>query len=171
MTMTLLRQRYWIPRLRQLAKKVITKYYGCKKFQTTAYHHPPVGPLPKDRTVGSVPFEVVGVDYAGPIAYKSSKKKIGKAYILLFTCSLTRAIHLELLPDLTADNCIKSLKRFVARRGRPRKVYSDNGKTFIAAAKWISKIMKEEQIQGYLTHQNITWQFNLSRAPWWGGSV
>ena len=169
LTMAYIRRDYWIPRLRQLTKKVIRKCFGCRKFQVTAFHAPPVGNLPTDRTVGSVPFQVLGVDYAGPIIYKITQKKDGKAYIILFACSLTRAIHLELLPDQTTENFIKSLKRFIARRGRPLKVYSDNGKTFIVAAKWLNKIMKDEVMQNYLAHQNITWQFNLSKAPWWGG--
>jgi hypothetical protein len=63
-----------------------------QKFHTSTFQHPPVGPLPTDRTVGSVPFEVLGIDYASPITYRSSKKIIGKAYILLFACSLTLAI-------------------------------------------------------------------------------
>ena len=117
----------------------------CKRFQVTAYHNPPVGNLPLDRTVGSTPFEVLGVDYAGPLIYKINKTKDGKAYILLFACSLTRSIHLELLPDQTTENFIKSFKRFIARRGRPWKVYSDNGKTFVAAAKWISNISRLDQ--------------------------
>ena len=169
--MALIRQRYWIPRLRQSTKKVIASCYGCKRFQVTAYHNPPVGNLPLDRTVGSTPFEVLGVDYARPLIYKINKTKDGKAYILLFACSLTRSIHLELLRDQTIENFIKSFKRFIARRGRPRKVYSDNGKTFVAAAKWISKIMKDERFQDYLAHQQIVWQFNLSKAPWWGGGI
>ena len=169
LTMALIRQRYWIPRLRQSTKKVIASCHGCKRFQVTAYHNPPVGNLPLDRTVGSTPFEVLGVDYAGPLIYKINKTKDGKAYILLFACSLTRSIHLELLPDQTTENFIKSFKQFIARRGRPRKVYSDNGKTFVAAAKWISKIMKDERFHDYLAHQQIVWQFNLSKAPWWGG--
>ena len=109
------------------------------------------------------------MDFAGPIAYKLSPKKEGKAYILLFACSLTRAIHLELLPNQMAEGVIRSLKRFIARRGRPRKIYSDNGSSFTAAAKWMSKVMKSEQLQNQLAHQGIKWQFNLSRAPWWGG--
>jgi hypothetical protein len=162
--MALIRQQYWIPRLRQSTKKVIASCYGCKRFQVTAYHNPLVGNLPLDRTVGSTPFEVlgVGVDYAGPLIYKINKTKDGKAYILLFACSLTRSIHLELLSDQTTENFIKSFKRFIARRGRPLKLYSDNGKTFVAAAKSISNIMKDEHFQDYLAHQQTVWQFNLS---------
>ena len=96
LTMTLVRRDYWIPRLRQLTKKVINNCFGCKKFRTTAFHSPPPAKLPTDRTIGSTPFQVIGVDYAGPMEYKISSTKNGKAHILLFACSLTRAIHLEL---------------------------------------------------------------------------
>ena len=168
LTMTLICQEYWVPRLRQLTKKVIRGCHGCRRFQVAAFTNPPTASLPTDRTEGSIPFEVLGVDFAGPIAYKLSPKE-GKAYILLFACSLTRAIHLEPLPNQTAEEFIRSLKRFIARRGRPRKIYSDNGSSFTAAAKWLSKVMKSEQLQNQLAHQGIKWQFNLSRAPWWGG--
>ena len=167
--MTLVRRDYWIPRLRQLTKKVINNCFGCKKFRATAFRSPPPGNLPTDRTIGSTPFQVIGVDYAGPMEYKISSTKNGKAHILLFACSLTRGIHLELLKDQTTEGFIRSLKRFVARRGRPSKIYSDNAKSFVAAAKWLRTIMKDEKLQNYLAHQYITWQFNLSRAPWWGG--
>ena len=169
LTMAFIRRDYWIPRLRQLTKKVINGCFGCKKFQAKAFGSPPPGNLPIDRTMGSAPFQVLGVDYAGPILYKINKKRDGKAYILLFACSLTRAIHLELLSSQTTEEFIKAFKRFIARRGRPQKVYSDNGKSFVAASKWLGGIMKDEKIQDYLAHQHITWQFNLSRAPWWGG--
>ena len=118
LTMTKLRETYWIPRLRRLTRKVIKKCNGCKRFQAVALSSPPPGKFPSERTVGSSAFEVIGVDYAGPIPD-----------ILLYTCSLSRAIHLELLPDLTATEFIHSFKMFIARRGRPRKVFSDNGKT------------------------------------------
>jgi hypothetical protein len=76
---------------------------------------------------------------------------------------------LELLPDLTTTEFIHSLKKFIARRGRPRKIYSDNSKTFVAAATWLRKVMKEERFHNWLAEQRIDWQFSLSRAPWWGG--
>ena len=166
--MTEVRKNYWIPCLRSLIKRVIKRCYGCKRFQITAFAQPPTGNLPKDRTEGSSPFQVVGIDYAGPIHYRA-KKDQKKSYILLYACSLTRGLYLELLPDLTTGECIRSLKRLIARRGRPQKIYSDNGKTFVAAAKWLRKAMKDEQMHNWLAKQQITGQFNLSRAPWWGG--
>ena len=142
-TMVLVRQKYWIPRLRQLTKNVIYHCYGCKKFHVTRFPKPKPADLPVDRTEGSYPFQVIGVDFAGPIAYKASKKKQGKAHLLLFACSLTRAVHLELLTDQTTESFIKCLKRFIARRERPRKIYSDNGRSFVAANKWLRSIMRD----------------------------
>ena len=169
-TMAYFRQEYWIPRLRQLAENVISHWYECKKLCATRFRNPPPGNLPVERTEGLNPFQVVGVDYAGPIVYKASKKLEGRAYILqLFACSLTRAVHLELLTDHTSEGFTECLKRLIARRGRPTKIYSDNGKSFVAASKWLKRIMKDEKTQDYLAHHNILWQFNLARAPWWGG--
>ena len=167
-TMAKIRDKYWIPRLRRLVKKVIHTCNGCKRFQVKPLPNPPVGNLPKDRTMGEIPFQTIGVDYAGPIKYRH-KKSEKKAYILLYSCSLTRAVYLDLLPDLTTEEFIRSFKRLVARRGRPRKVYSDNGKTFVAASKWVKNVMKDEELQNWLARNEIKWQFNLSRAPWWGG--
>ena len=61
------------------------------------------------------------------------------------------------------------LYSLIARRGRPQKIYSDNGKTFVAAAKWLREIMKDERLHDWLAQHEIKWQFNTSRAPWWGG--
>ena len=76
---------------------------------------------------------------------------------------------IDLLPDLTTAEFLLSLKRFIARRGRPERIYSDNGGTFVAAEKWIRMVRNDERFQDYLGKQEIRWQFNLSRAPWWGG--
>lgn len=64
---------------------------------------------------------------------------------------------------------LRSLKRLVARKGRPEKIYSDNAKTFTATASWLKQVQKDERVHHYLSTENIKWQFNLSRAPWWGG--
>lgn len=114
-------------------------------------------------------FEVIGTDLAGPIKYKLGKKSEGKAYLAIFTCGLSRAVHLELMASLETDHFIPCLKHFIARRGRPRVIYSDNGSTFIKAAKWLRQLRKDECLQGLLEQHEVTWKFNVSRAPWWGG--
>jgi hypothetical protein len=67
------------------------------------------------------------------------------------------------------NDFLQSLKRLIARQGRPQKIYSDNGKTFVAAAKWLKRIMNDERLHDWLAMYEIKWQFNTSRAPWWGG--
>ena len=125
--------------------------------------------LPPDITEGSRPFETIGVDFAGPIKYIKKRKEDGKAYILLYACSLTRAVYLELMPCLDTQKFIDSFKKFVARKERPRKVYSDNAKTFVSAANWLRTAQNDEKFNEFLSKNRIRWQFNLSRAPWWGG--
>ena len=163
LTMAAVRENYWVPRLRRLVKKVTKECWGCKRFQATAVATPPPGLLPTNRTEETTAFEVVSVDFAGPIRYRKGSNRERKAYIALFACSLTRGVHLELLPSLETE------KRFIARRGRPKTLYSDNGGTFVKAAKWLKTVRRDEKVQGYLEQQEIQWQFNLSRAPWWGG--
>ena len=125
--------------------------------------------MPSDLTLGGAAFEVIGTDFAGPIYHKLSQKREGKAYLVIFSCSLTRAVHLELVPYLETSTFLPCLKRLIARRGRPTVIYSDNGSTFVKAAKWLKQVRSDEQLQGFLESHDIQWKFNLSRAPWWGG--
>jgi hypothetical protein len=80
-------------------------------------------------------------------------------------------MYLELLPTLETDEFLKGFKTFIARRGRQKLVYSDNGGTFVGAASWLRQVMNDEKLNGYLARQEIEWRFNLrlSRAPWCGG--
>ena len=75
---------------------------------------PREGLFPTDHTQGERPFQVVGIDYAGPLQYKHKHNLIGKAYLLLFSCSLTRAVYLELVPDQIMEQFLICLKRFIA---------------------------------------------------------
>ena len=113
--------------------------------------------LPEECTIGDNPYQVIGLDFAGHVAYKKSEKVCGKAYILLFTCSLTRALCLGLLPDQSLELFLPTLKRFLTRRGQPDKIYSDNFSTFVAASRWLKKAMRSEKVHDYLSSNNIKW--------------
>ena len=126
LTMTKVRATYWILRLRRMAKKVIKDCQGCKRFRAIPYSTPPPSNLPRTRTEGTCAFQVIGVDYAGPIRYRQSKTQDGKACILLFSCRFTRGIYLDVLPNMEMSECLDSLERFIARRSRPEIIYSDN---------------------------------------------
>ena len=165
-TMSKVRERFWIPRLCTLVKSVRYKCSPCKRINAKGLSSPLPSMLPKFREKFSNPFATTGVDFAGPLHFKMSKTKMEKAYIALFTCAATRAVHLKLCENLKA-NCFKrALKEFVARRGVPNLIVSDNAKTFKTTAGWLKKLSLDEDNQCYLAKEYIEWKFNLSRAPW-----
>ena len=121
--------------------------------------------LPLHRIEFIEPFLVVDVDFAGPILYKRTAKETGKALVALFTCCSTCVVHLRLTPDLSAPEFIKTLKEFVARRGTPKLIISDNARTFTATKKWLKTLLQNHELNDYLVNQRIEWRFNLARAP------
>ena len=170
LTMTAVRESYWVPTLIRVVKAVRSKCWGSKRFTATPIVKPPAGKLPTDRTHGGGSFEVLGTDFAGPIRYrKTTNRHEGKSYLVILSCSLLRAMHLELIHDLETTSFLPCLKQLIANRGRPKVINSDNGATFAKAANWLKQVRKDERVQGLLQQHNITWKFNLSRAPWWGG--
>ena len=92
-----------------------------------------------------------------------------KAYVCIFTCSLSRAVHLEVVPNLSTAAFIRCLRRFIARRGLPWRITFDNAKTFKNANKEIGKILESPEVQRFVAHKKIIWRFILERAPWFGG--
>ena len=168
-TMSKVREKYWIPKLRSLVKTTRYTCNYCKKYRAKVLHAPATSALPTFRTEFTKPFQTTGVDFAGPLLYKHEKHETSKAYVALFTCASTRAVHLKLCKDLTAGEFKRGLKEFVARRGSPNLMVSDNAKTFQATKQWLSTLRKDDDLFNYLATRDIEWKFNLSRAPWWGG--
>ena len=168
-TLTEFRSRFWVSKGRQYVKKVLKECLICRKFDGKPYHDPPSAPLPHFRVSEAPPFSHVGVDFAGPLYTKRDQGTMSKCYIVLFSCCITRAVHLELTQDLTAFNFMHVLRKFCARRGMPNLIISDNAKTFKSTAKVLKKILEHQQMQDFLTGKKISWLFNLERASWWGG--
>jgi hypothetical protein len=116
-------------------------------------------------------FSYTGVDFAGPLmVHTDQKSSLTKVWIALFTCYVTRAVHIDIIPDLSTVAFIRCLKRFVARRGLPTRFISDNGKTFTAAAKYLDNVFKDSSVKEHLATIKVTSQYNVERAPWWGGA-
>lgn len=138
-----------------------------KESLTDLHHHLH---LPSFRVNEAPAFTFTGVDYAGPLYVKGSNSTDSeKVWICLYTCCVVRAIHLEVVPDMTTQSFIRCFKRFTARRGFPLKIISDNALTFKAAAKELTNILKHPELDEYLSGLHIQWSFNLEKAPWWGG--
>ena len=131
-TLTLIRQRYWIPSGRQRVRPLLRKCITCKRAAGKPYVAPDPPPLVKDRLNASRPFEVTGVDYTGALYVRSNTGE-QKVYVCLFTCAVSRAIHLEIVCDLTMQCFLQAFRRFVSRRSLPRLMLSDNASTYQAA--------------------------------------
>ena len=168
-TLAELRSRFWVPKGRQRVKRELSKCTVCKKLEGKPYNAPKEADLPRFRVRETEPFEKTGVDFAGPLHVKNATNGTDKVYIALFSCCVTRALHLDLVKDLSATEFLRCLRRFSARRGTPALIVSDNAKTFKATARALKKLFNCETLQGYLGENRIEWKFNLERAPWWGG--
>ena len=164
-----LRSRFWVPKGRQAVKRVLKECVTCMKAQGKPFKSPPMAALPDFRVRQSTPFSKVGIDFAGPLFIKSETGEMVKSYLALFTCCVTRAVHLDLVADLTATTFLRCLRRFAARRGTPSLIISDNAKTFKASAKVIKRLYDNEEVRTHLESNRIDWRFILERAPWWGG--
>ena len=164
-----LRSRFWIVKGRQLVKKIVHACKLCTRIQGLSYGHPEISQLPEFRVKEDLAFTSVGIDFAGPLFIKTESQALKKVYIALFTCATTRALHLEIVPNLSCEAFLLCLKRFVSRRGVPNLIVTDNAKTFKAASKRLTNIFKSAAVNHYLVRHNIKWKYNLAKAPWWGG--
>ena len=115
-TLTELRSSYWLVRGRQFVRKVIHCCLTCRKLEGRPFQSVPSPPLPEYRVRQSRPFCYTGVDFAGPLYVKQSViSKRGKVWLCLYTCCVTRAVHLDLVPNLNALTFLRSFKRFTSR--------------------------------------------------------
>lgn len=172
------RQRYWPIGGRRDTTKTVKNCISCFRFSPTV-PDTLMGDLPGERvTEARRVFQVTGVDYAGPISLRESRRRgkghITKGYIAVFTCFATKAVHLELVSELTTEAFLAALQRFTARRGLCEKLFSDNGRNFIGAAnelKELQKFLDQENahISEGLIQRKIEWHFIPPRAPHFGG--
>ena len=162
-TMNEIRQKYWVPTLRQLTRKLVHKCVICKKLEGKSYTRRIMPQLPDFRVKVANPFSVVAIDFAGPVWIKQNNSRRSpsvKAYITLFSCAYSRSLHIELTPDLSAETFVRCLKRFIGRRGCPKLCLSDNAKTFSA-----------QETKSFLLDRNIDWYFHPPKSPWRNGLV
>jgi hypothetical protein len=132
-----------------------------------------MGDLPADRvTPGDPAFTYTAVDYFGPFLVKRGRGR-EKRYGCLFTCLAIRAVHVEIAHSLEADAFINCLHRFIARRGRPKRLRSDNGTNFVGAERELREEIRKwntKTIQGVMNEEEIEWIFSVPGASHMGGS-
>ena len=169
---SLLRQKYHILKGYSVVKSVLNSCVQCKKSHGQPMQQV-MGQLPKERvdTEPKPPFTYVGVDYFGPMNIKYRRGTV-KRYGCLFTCLTTRAVHIEVAHSLDADSFLMALHRFMARRGKPQKIFSDNGTNFVAADRELAEEIRNinsTKVKGEMLLEAIEWSFNPPHAPHMGG--
>jgi hypothetical protein len=174
----LLGLKYWILSARSVVRQRIRKCLICTRLKAS-YKVPRMGDLPSPRVVATRPFLHTGVDFGGPFFIKESLRRSSrswKAYMCLFVCLPTKAIHLELVSNLTSDAFIAALERFISRRGLCTDMYSDCGSNFVGASRYLTginrqwrEILSSTILKDNLSNRNIHWHFNPPAAPHFGG--
>ncbi|XP_071043387.1 uncharacterized protein [Parasteatoda tepidariorum] len=157
------REKFWVLCGRRSVRHVINKCIKCRRHTVKPVETAPIS-LPEDRAKDASVFEIVGVDLAGPLILKGGQK----SWLVLFTCAVFRAVHLELVSSLSTKDFLLCSRRFIARRGRQSVVYSDNGTNFVGAENLFRSI-DWSVVESETTVKRIVWKFIPPSAGWWGG--
>lgn len=176
---SLLRQRYWIIQCRNVIRRTVYNCVKCFRDRATTITQI-MGELPASRTVCNIsPFTHTGIDYAGPFYLKDDKikkAKVYKGYIVIFVCFSTKAIHIEVVKDLSTEAFIAALRKFISRRGNPSVIHTDNGLTFVGANRELKRLFNfmmsdahTQAVTNELSRNLIKWQFIPPHSPHFGG--
>ncbi|XP_055589056.1 uncharacterized protein LOC129741357 [Uranotaenia lowii] len=171
------RGKYWVTSLRGLARKTIHSCVQCFRVKPKVMEQL-MADLPPDRVNPAPPFQKVGVDYCGPflITYPHRRSSPMKCFVSVFVCLVCKAVHLELVADLTTGAFLGALKRFIGRRGKPILIMSDNGRNFVGARREIAELQRLLRSQQFQTgvifetcKEGINFKFIPARSPNFGG--
>nr|XP_023661283.1 uncharacterized protein LOC111840556 [Paramormyrops kingsleyae] len=129
--------------------------------------------LPEDRLSQAPPFTHVGLDVFGPwnICMRLTRGRAleNKRWAVMFTCLVTRAVHIEVVDSLSTSSFINALRRFTAIRGPAKLFRSDRGTNFVGACKELQINMEDPNLQAYLKDDGCTWKFNPPHSSHMGG--
>lgn len=168
------RLRYWALGGRNIAKQVVHQCISCVRARPKLIQQF-MAELPAARVTASRPFSVVGIDFWGPVRIQPRHRRDGpqKSYVAVFICFVTKAVHLELVLDLSTAKFLQAFRRFVSRRGLCSDVYSDNGRNFLGAANELRRFLKGNEYKRAIAKEcndnGIRWHFNPPKGSHFGG--
>ncbi|XP_058808422.1 uncharacterized protein LOC131674012 [Phymastichus coffea] len=177
-TLYAIRSKFFIINGKRQIRKIIHSCVDCIRQKPPAAHAQ-MGNLPKARVEGSPAFDHTGVDFFGPMLIKEKKnrnKSFLKVYGSVFICLASKAVHIELVSDLSTEGFLIAFRRFVSRRGIPSNVYSDNGTNFVGADRQLQELYDlfekpefRERVGEHAITKRIQWHFNPPLSPHFGG--
>lgn len=158
---------------RNLARRTAHNCVTCRRATGKTLENI-MGNLPSQRLTPDFPFTAAAVDFAGPYLITDRRGrgcKITKCYLCLFICLKYKCMHLEAVSELSKDAFVLALKRFIARRGKPKDIWCDNGRNFVAAAKEIAQFVKLNKIniKEFAADEGINFIFSPAYAPNYNG--
>ena len=166
------REKYWIIKGHATVKKVLSSCVTCKRVHGPWSSQQMAPLLDEQMTADMPPFTFVGIDYFGPFTVKLGRARVNR-YGCIFTCRTSRAVHFEIAHSLTTSSFIAAFQRFESRRGRPRKVYSDNGTNLVGGEHELRSSIdgwNQSKISRHFTQNEIEWHFNPPQASHMGGA-
>ncbi|XP_036345737.1 uncharacterized protein LOC118754980 [Rhagoletis pomonella] len=137
---SLIRLQFWIVNARDIARRVVRSCIHCVRYKPKLLQHM-MGNLPVERLTPSRPFARCGIDFCGPfnVYLRIIGKAPYKAYVAIFVCFATKAVHIEVVSDLSTDAFLASLKRMIGRRGLPSDIFCDNATNFVGACRKLAE--------------------------------
>ncbi|CAC5406219.1 unnamed protein product [Mytilus coruscus] len=169
--LAVLRQHYWILGANAIIKTLIAKCVQCRKYQG-ALGKQKMASLPEERLkADDPPFTRIGIYFFGPFEIKQGRSVV-KRYGVIFTCLNIRSIHLELAHSLDTDSCINAIRRFIARRGVPEFIRTDNGTNLVGSERELREEINRwnmNRMQEFMIQRHIQWEFNPPSASHFGG--
>lgn len=169
-----LRRAYWLIGGPTEVKRFVQHCIVCFRY-TARPGHKQMAALPAARVIPSRPFSHCAMDYSGTILVRTTKGRghhATKAYVVVFVCLATQAIHIELAGDLTTTAFIAAYERFTSRRGVCSDLYSDNATNFIGASAVFLRSERQlfdSHVQAALATKGTTWHFSPPLSPHFNG--
>ncbi|XP_057366747.1 uncharacterized protein LOC130687590 [Daphnia carinata] len=169
-----LRQHFWITSGREAVKKVHRACITCRRDRAKPGEQC-MADLPESRLdSGSLPFTRTAIDLFGPFDVGLYRNRTAKRWGVLYTCMVTRAISLELVPSLSTADFLPSMRKFIATYRKPAVIHSDNGTNFVGAERELREAVEalhaSDGVPEFMKESGIEWTFQPPRSPHFGGS-
>ncbi|XP_026331507.1 uncharacterized protein LOC113238871 [Hyposmocoma kahamanoa] len=168
-----IRESIWTIGGRSLARRTARNCVTCRRAKGHTLKNI-MGNLPSQRLTPDFPFAAAAIDFAGPYMITDRRGrgcKITKCYLCLFICLRYKCIHLEAVSELSKDAFVLALRRFIARRGKPKDLFCDNGRNFVAGAREINEFLKsnKDNVKEFAADEGIRFVFSPAYAPNFNG--
>ena len=170
-TLAYLRSEFWILQGRRFVQKILHKCVTCRKVQGPFYSVPPAPSLPEFRVVKSRPWRGTGLDYLGHFWCKDEKGPKFKAWLILYTCGVTRAIHLEAVKSRSVKDFLDANSRFLDSQGIPLSFISDHEGAFKKGSTLYEQVAKSPRVRKEFNKNRISWNFYTEKSPNKGGFI